>query len=30
MQAGNIKYIQNKNQLEYNYNINVYLHFEYK
>ena len=30
MQAGNIKYIQNDNQLQYNYNINVDLHCEYK
>ena len=30
MQAKNIKYIQNDNQLQYNYNINVDLHCEYK
>ena len=30
MQAGNIKYIQNDNQLQYNYNINVDLYCEYK
>ena len=30
MQAGNIRYIQNGNELQYNYNINVALHCEYK
>ena len=30
IQAGNIKYIKNENQLLYNYNINVNLHCEYK